>query len=52
MELDTFTDKAILVKVKDNLRVVCKKQKIPKKQYLDIIQDNTNLEAVFDKVIK
>jgi hypothetical protein len=52
MELDTLTDKAVLVKVKDNLGTVCKKQRIPKKQYLNIIQDNTNLKAVFDKVIK
>jgi hypothetical protein len=40
------------VKVKDNLRIAYKKQRVPKKRYLDIIQDNTNPEAVFSKVIK
>jgi len=32
--------------------VVCKRQRIPKKQYLNVIRDATNAEAVFDKVIK
>jgi hypothetical protein len=52
MELDALIDKAILVKVKNNLGAVCKRQRTLKKQYLDIIQDTTNLKAVFDKVIK
>jgi hypothetical protein len=40
------------VKVEDNPRIVYKKQRTLKKQYLDIIQDNTDLEAVFEEVIK
>ena len=32
--------------------MVCKRQRIPKKQYLNVIRDATNAEAVFDKVIK
>jgi hypothetical protein len=39
------------VKVKDNLDVR-KKQRTPRKQYLDIIKDATDAEAVFDEVIK
>jgi hypothetical protein len=52
MELDAPTDEAVLVKVKNNPEAVCKRQRTPKKRYLDIIQDATDLEAVFDKVIK
>jgi hypothetical protein len=52
MELDTFTNKAVLVKVKANLEAVCKRQRTLRKQYLNIIQDATNLETVFNKVIK
>jgi hypothetical protein len=53
MEIDVQgpTEEAVLVKVKANLDV-CKKQKTLKKQYLDIIKDATDLETVFDKVIK
>jgi len=40
------------MKVKDNLELTCKKQRTPKKQYLDVLQDTTNPEAVFGKVIK
>ena len=40
------------MKVKDNLRAVHKKQRTLRKRYLDIIKDATNLEAIFDKVIK
>jgi hypothetical protein len=52
MELDALTDKAVLVKVENNLEVVCKRQRTLRKQYLNIIQDATDLEVVFDKVIK
>jgi hypothetical protein len=52
MELDSLIDKAVLVKVKDNLRAACRRQRVPKKRYLDLIQDNTNLETVFGKVLK
>ena len=52
MELDVLINKAVLVKVKDNLKVVCKRQRILKKQYLDVIKDATNAKAVFNKVIK
>jgi hypothetical protein len=31
MKLDTYTNKAVLVKVKANLEVVCKRQKTLKK---------------------
>jgi hypothetical protein len=39
------------VKVKDNLDVR-KKQRTPRKRYLDVIRDATDIEAVFDRVIK
>jgi hypothetical protein len=52
MELDALTDKAVLVKVENNLEVVYKRQRTLKKQYLDIVQDVTDLEVVFNKVIK
>jgi len=45
------TEEAVLVKVKDNLDVR-KRQRTPRKQYLDIIKDATDTKAVFDKVIK
>jgi hypothetical protein len=52
IKLDTFTNKAVLVKVENNLEVVCKRQRTLRKQYLDIVQDATDLEVVFNKVIK
>jgi hypothetical protein len=52
MELDGFIDKEVLVKVKDNLGAAYKKQKILKKRYLNMIQDNTDPETVFGKVLK
>jgi hypothetical protein len=52
MELDAFTDKAVLVKVKDNLEAVCKRQRTFRKQYLNVIKDATDTKAVFDKIIK
>jgi hypothetical protein len=52
IELDVLIDEAVLVKVEDNLEAVCKRQKIPKKQYLDVIRDTTDTKTVFDKVIK
>jgi hypothetical protein len=39
------------VKVEDN-QDVHKRQRTPRKQYLDIIRDVINAEAVFNKVIK
>jgi hypothetical protein len=45
-------NEAVFVKVKDNLRTACRRQRVLKKQYLDIIQDNTNPETVFGKVLK
>ena len=45
------TKEAVLVKVKDNLDVR-KRQRTPRKQYLDIIRDATDTKAVFDRVIK
>jgi hypothetical protein len=45
-------DKAVLVKVENNLGTAYKRQRVPKKQYLDMIQDNTNLKTVFGKVLK
>jgi hypothetical protein len=50
--LDTPTDEAVLVKVKDNSETVRKRQRIPKKRYLDVIRDATDTETVFDRVIK
>jgi hypothetical protein len=52
MELDTLTDKAVLVKVEDNLEAVRKRQRTPRKQYLDVIKDATDTKAVFDEIIK
>jgi len=52
MELDSLIEEAVLVKVKDNLKAVCKRQRILKKQYLDVIKDTTNTKAIFNKVIK
>jgi len=52
MELNAFTSKAVLVKVKDNLEAAYKKQRTLTKRYLNIIKDTTNVKAVFDKVIK
>jgi hypothetical protein len=52
MELDALTNKAVLVKVKNNLEAVCKRQRTLKKQYLDIIQNAIDLKAIFNKVIK
>jgi hypothetical protein len=42
----------MLVKVKDNLESTRKRQRTLKKQYLDVLQDTTNPEAIFSKVIK
>ena len=39
------------MKVKDNLDVR-KRQRTPRKQYLDIIRDAIDAEAIFDRVIK
>jgi hypothetical protein len=52
MELDALINKAVLVKVKNNLKVVYKRQRTLRKRYLDIVQDATDPEVVFDKVIK
>jgi hypothetical protein len=52
MKLDAFINKAVLVKVKDNLEAVYKRQRTLRKQYLDIIKDATDTKAVFDKIIK
>ena len=52
MNLDALTNKVVLVKVEDNPDTACKKQRTLKKRYLDVIQDTTDLEAVFDRVIK
>ena len=42
MELDKLIDKAVLIKVEDNFKAVCKKQRTLKKRYLDILQNVTN----------
>jgi hypothetical protein len=52
MELDAPTGEAVLVKVEDNPEAARRKQRTPRKRYLDIIRDATNAEAVFDRVIK
>jgi hypothetical protein len=52
MELDALTDKAVLVKVKDNPEAVRKRQRTLRKQYLDVIKDATDTKAVFDRIIK
>jgi hypothetical protein len=52
MKLDSLINEAVLVKVEDNLEAVCKRQRTSKKQYLNVIRDATDSEAVFNKVIK
>jgi hypothetical protein len=52
IELDSLINKAVLVKVEDNLEAVCKRQRTLKKQYLDVIRNATDSKAVFDKVVK
>ena len=42
----------MLIKVKDNLESTCKRQRALKKQYLDVLQDATDPEAVFGEVLK
>jgi hypothetical protein len=37
MELDGLIDKAVLVKVENNLRAACRRQRVLKKRYLDMI---------------
>jgi Aspartyl protease len=38
--------------VENNPRAAYKRQRVPKKQYLDMIQDNTDPETVFGEVMK
>ena len=52
MELDALIGEAVLVKVEDNLKAACKKQRTLRKRYLDIIKDATNAKAIFNRVIK
>jgi hypothetical protein len=52
MELDEPTEEAVLVKVEDNPGTTHKRHRTPKKRYLDVLQDTTDLEAVFGEVMK
>jgi hypothetical protein len=52
MELDAPIGEAVLVKVEDNPEAACRKQRTPRKRYLNIIRDATNAKAVFDRVMK
>jgi hypothetical protein len=52
MEPDGPTNEAVLVKVEDNPEAVRKRQRTPKKRYLDVIRDTTDPEAVLDRVMK
>jgi hypothetical protein len=54
MEMDDEDPKeeAVLVRVEDNPDRKKRPPRIPKKKYLDVIKENTNLEVVFDEVMK
>jgi hypothetical protein len=55
MELDDEEmkeDEAVLVRVEDNPDKPMKRPRAQKKKYLDVIKENTDLEAVFDEVMK
>jgi hypothetical protein len=45
-------EEAILVRVEDNLEKKKRTPKARKKKYLDVIKENVDLEAIFDKVMK
>jgi len=45
-------EEAVLVRVKDNPKKRKRQLRTLKKKYLDVIKETTDLEAVFDKVIK
>jgi hypothetical protein len=48
-----LTEEAVLVKVKDNPdRTEKKQRRAPKKRHLNVIKETTDLEAVFDEVMK
>jgi len=45
-------EEAVLVRVEDNPKKKKRRLRTPKKKYLDVIKETTDLEAVFDEVIK
>jgi len=45
-------EEAVLVRVEDNPKKKKRRLRTPKKKYLDVIKETTDLEAVFNKVIK
>jgi len=47
-----LVEEAVLVRVEDNLEKRKRRLRTSKKKYLDVIKETTDLEAVFDKVIK
>jgi len=52
MEVDLeLVEEAVLVRVEDNPEKK-RRPRTPKKKYLDVIKETTDLEAVFDEVIK
>jgi hypothetical protein len=54
MEVDNedLEEEAVLVRVENNPNKLKRPLRIPKKKYLDIIKENTNPEAVFNKVMR
>jgi len=53
MEVDPEpAEEAVLVRVEDNPEKKKRRPRTPKKKYLDVIKETTDLEAVFDEVIK
>jgi len=47
-----LVEEAVLVRVEDNPEKKKRRLRTPKKKYLDVIKETTDLEAVFDEVIK
>jgi len=47
-----LVEEVVLVWVKDNPKKKKRQLRTSKKKYLDVIKETTDLEAVFDKVIK
>jgi len=45
-------EEAVLVRVEDNLKKRKRRLRTLKKKYLDVIKETTDLEAVFNEVIK
>ena len=49
---DEKEEEAVLVRVEDNPEKKKRAPRVRKKKYLDVIKENVDPEAIFDKVIK